>query len=208
MSFDAYQYLWPPRPEQAIPKTLLSYYEKQRWIAQVKKNGTCTVLYVRPDKQVIVKTRHKTDHKLWTPSEEFCSQFESLPGNGWYVFAGELLHSKTKHIKDTIYLFDLLVDDGIYLVGATLQARLKRLYALFPTRVNTITNSHYIIAPKLWLAATIVKNFSERFAALCMPEDEGLVVKDPRAKLKLCVKATANAGSQVKCRKPTKNYSF
>lgn len=209
MTFDAYQYLWPPRPEKAIPDNLLGYYEQKKWIAQVKKNGTCTVLYVQPDRRVIVKTRHKSDHKAWKPSKEFTDQFqELLPGAGWFVFAGELLHSKTPHIKDTIYLFDLLVDNGNYLVGETLQARLKRLHTLFPRKVKTISNSHYVVTPKLWVAETITRRFQERFNKLDLKEDEGLVLKDPTAKLNFCVKMDSNSASQVKCRKPTKNYIF
>jgi len=209
VKFDAYQYLWPPRPEKAIPDNLLGYYEQKKWIAQVKKNGTCTVLYVQPDKQIIVKTRHKTDHKVWQPSKEFIEQFqELLPGAGWYVFTGELLHSKTPHIKDTLYLFDLLVDDGDYLVGETLQIRLRRLHALFPHKIKTVSKSHYVVTPKLWVAETITKKFREKFNKLNMSEDEGLVLKDPTAKLSYCVKLDSNSSSQVKCRKPTKNYTF
>lgn len=204
----AYQYFWPPRPEKAIPPNLLSYYEKKGWIAQVKKNGTCTVLYVRPDKSLITKTRHNSDHKLWTPSAEFTEQFEIIPGDGWYVFAGELLHSKTKHIKDTIYLFDMLVANGEYLAGQTLQHRLKLLHALFPRKARTLNHSHYVVAPKLWVAETITKRFLERFRALTPSEDEGLVLKDPQAKLQLCVKKDANRLWQVKCRKPTKTHGF
>lgn len=208
MNFDGYQYLWPPRPEVAIPANLLQYYEDKKWIAQYKKNGTCTLIYVRPDKTIITKTRHRTDHKQWTPKKEFAAQFSDLPGSGWYVFAGELLHSRTKHIKDTVYLFDLLVDDGEYLVGATLRARLDQLRALFPVQARAITKGHYVVTPTLWIARTIKANFTRIYKELTAKEDEGLVLKDPNAKLKLCVNPKSNSASQVKCRRPTKNYNF
>ena len=203
-----YQYLWPPRPRKQIPLNLLTYYEQQGWIAQLKKNGTCTVLYLTPDKKVIAKTRHKTDHKLWTPGQELTDQLALLPGKDWYVFVGELLHSKTKEIKDTLYLFDLLVDEGLYLAGHTLTNRLRRLHSLFPRRAKSIRSGHYVVSPKLWVAETIKSNFEKVFLSLSAPEDEGLVLKDPQAKLNWCVSQHANCATQVKCRRAAKTAGY
>jgi len=208
MIFNSYQYLWPPRPVNPIPDILLKYYEDKGWIAQYKKNGTCTVLYVNPAKEIIAKTRHKTNHKAWSPSQEFSDQFKNLPGDGWYVFTGELLHSKTPNIKDTIYLFDLLVDDSEYLVGYTLKERIARLHSLFPKRARAINNGHYVADSKLWIANSIKSNFNKVYKSLSLAEDEGLVLKDPHARLHLCINEHANEAWQIKCRKPTKNYSF
>lgn len=208
MSFNEYKYLWPPRPEKAIPATFLPHYEKRGWVAQYKKNGTCSLVYVKPDKSIIVKTRHNTDHAAWTPSEEFEKQFQFLQGQGWYVFVGEVLHSKTPHIKDTIYVFDILVSDGLYLVGSTFQARIDLLNSILPHNALDITKSHYVVLPKLWLARTIKSNFVEVFNNINEVENEGLVLKDPEATLNLCLREDSNNAWQLKCRRATKNYSF
>jgi hypothetical protein len=208
MIFNAFQYLWPPRPKKAIPPNLLKYYEDQKWIAQYKKNGTCTVLYIDPNKKMIVKTRHNTEHKAWHPSKEFAEQFSALPGEGWYVFAGELLHNKTPLIKDTLYLFDALVDNGEYLIGTTLKERIARLHDIFPKQARSINRGYYVSMPKLWIAETIKSNFLKVYKNLTFSEDEGLVLKDPNARLNLCSKADSNAAWQIKCRLPTKNHTF
>jgi len=202
MEFNEYKYLWPPRPSKAVPVNLLNHYERQGWIGQFKKNGTCTVLYVPPDKKIITKTRHNTDHKTWVPSREFAGQFITLPGNGWYAFAGELLRG------DTLYIFDLLVNNGDYLVDRTLDERLNQLRGLFPKKAASIRKSHYIANSKLWIAETISSNFVEVYKSLFSDEDEGLVLKDPKSKLSMCLTAESNSAWQIKCRKPTKKYTF
>jgi len=202
MEFNEYKYLWPPRPSKAVPINLLKHYENQKWIGQFKKNGTCTVLYVQPNKEIIAKTRHDTDHKTWSPRKEFAGQFATLPGNGWYVFAGELL------FNDTLYIFDLLVNNGDYLVYRTLDERLNQLRDLFPKKAASIRKSHYIANRKLWVAETISSNFVEVYEKLSSDEDEGLVLKDPQSKLNMCLAAESNSAWQIKCRKPTKNYTF
>lgn len=37
MRFDNYSYLYPPRPEKAVPRAMLSTYERMGYIAQAKK---------------------------------------------------------------------------------------------------------------------------------------------------------------------------
>ena len=60
MDYTEYSYLYPPRPDAKVPQGMLGFYEKRGWIAQVKKNGTCTVIFAHKDK-VIFKTRHGDD---------------------------------------------------------------------------------------------------------------------------------------------------
>jgi hypothetical protein len=64
----------------------------------------------------------------------------------------------------------------------------------------------------VWLAANRARAFAAWFAAICgqPPKTpiEGLVFKDPAAPLLPCVKPTANARWQSKCRRPTDHLSF
>jgi hypothetical protein len=46
------------------------------------------------------------------------------------------------------------------------------------------------------------------FNAIKNDEDEGLVLKNPKALLNVCHKISANAAWQVKCRKGHKNFGF
>lgn len=118
-----YGFMYPPRPEKAIPPELIAYYQSEGFIAQVKKNGTCTVIAVAPDHSLNIWTRHGERHKAWKPDPESPSlrAFKKLPKR-WFVFVGELLHSKGVGIKDTLYLFDILVDGKSLMSGCGLQS--------------------------------------------------------------------------------------
>lgn len=221
MKYESYQYLYPPRPERAIPVEQLGFFEKRGWVGQMKKNGTCTVLFVTPDKKVITKTRHDADHKMWSQNESRALEiFENLPGDNWYVFVIEVLHNKTSLIKDTMYIFDIMVNDGELLVGSTFTERMDILKELFnvvdeDNVVSLSNNSHYILNSNVWLARTITTGFKQimRIAnqqkpAEGAPLDEGIVLKDPNAKLNMPGRAKSNGGWQVKCRISHKNYDF
>jgi hypothetical protein len=206
MEYTSYQYLFPPRPEKAIPTGLLPFYAKKKWIGQYKKNGTCNILVMTPEYKFIAMNRHGEEHKAWAPTELSTAPFKLLEP-GWYVFVSEVLNNKVPGIRDTQYVFDLLVYKGVYLVGSTLSSRLSILHDMFSAHFIAETYSHYVITPNVWLAKTITSGFLKKFEAIENPEDEGLVLKNPEAELEHCMKG-ANNGWQVKCRKPHKNFSF
>lgn len=212
MKYERFEYLWPPRPnsKRAVPPSGpmgLSFYEKRGWVGQYKKNGTCNLIAVSPDKKLVTMNRHKEDHKLWNPTPGSSAAFKKLPGKGWYVFVAELLHSKVPGIRDTNYIFDVLVADGKYLVGTTFEERQEILADLFPKH-RSETESHRVIDDHTWVAKLLRGNFEEIFNRLHRPEDEGLVLKNPKGKLELCSRESTNTLWQVKCRRPHKNFSF
>lgn len=196
--FTRFEAFSPPRPEKAIPSRLLDTYEERGWIAQFKKNGIYTVLYVTPDKRILAKTRKETD-LVWTPPAGLSKQFSHL-NDAWYVFCCEHLHYKTKTIKDRLYLFDVLVFSGERLTGERLADRLQRLQGLFPCAAQAISAGFYVSSPNIWIAQTLTGRFREVYEGLSSPEDEGLVLKDPRAPLEPCG-PSRNKGWQVKCLK-------
>ena len=208
MDFDAYEYLWPPRPERSIPTNLLAMYQKRGWIAQAKMNGTCNVLAVSPTKEIVAMNRHKETHKLWTPTAASSAAFKALPGKGWYVFVTELLHSKVQGLRDINYIHDVLVANGDYLVGKTMVERQDILSKLFLTDKNEEENTHHVINKNTWLVKNRLANFGAFYESLDKPEHEGLVLKNPNAPLAYCFKQSSNADWSVKCRKQHKNYSF
>lgn len=219
MRYEGYTYLWPPRPKKAIPDNQLHFFEKRGWVAQMKKNGTCTVVFVSPEGEITFKTRHNADHKMWKPTEKSTAIFKNLPGEGWYVFVVEVLHNKTSQVKDTIYIFDILVNDGELLIGKTFLERMNMLKEIFgihdENNVVSLSNtSHYVLNSNAWLARTIEGNFEQvmRIANNQKPEvgaplDEGIVLKNPKSKLDTPNKNRNNSW-QVKCRVGHKNYDF
>lgn len=203
MNYDEYAYLWPPRPETKVPQATIPFYEKRGYWAQVKKNGTCTVIFAR-GLEVIFKTRHNDDHKQWSPLPEHVRFFQSA-STKWNVFVAELIHSKTPHIKNQLYIFDVLVLDGVHLEGTTFEERQKLLIARWPNAVDE--GDQFRINPYVSYAKNYTKDFAKLFTSL-KPEDEGLVMKQPTAKMRACFKPDSNSAWQVKSRVPTKNYGF
>lgn len=208
MLYDEFSYLWPPRPEQALDRTLLTTMEKRGFVTQVKKNGTCNVIFVAPDKTITTMSRHNAPHKQWTATPEVMKAFSSLGGSGWYVFVAELLHNKVAGLREVNYVHDILVNDGDYLVGRTQAERQEILRGLFLRGGETETYSHVIVNDNVWLPIEYRSGFLSLFNSLSRDEDEGIVMKDPRSKLALCSKQKSNIANLYKCRKPHKNFSF
>jgi hypothetical protein len=206
MKFTEWRYLYPPRPENAISKALLGRYEKMGYIGQAKLNGTCSVLGIAPGRESIkAMTRHNDIHKAWSPSGENLRAFQNLPGSGWYVFVAELLHSKG-NFKNINYIHEILVADGEYLLGYKWQERQDLLQSLFMS-TDDGSLSHKVIDENTWLVKNFTSGLPEAFDALVEPYYEGLVLKDPNSRLKICTES-GNSDWQVKARKPAKNYSF
>jgi len=129
--YGRFQYLFPPRPAVKVPQSAIAWYARRGYIAQKKKNGTCTLVFCH-GKDVIFKTRHPDEndgnHLQWSPLPEHLEFFGSL-GKGWNVFVAELIHSKVAGgPKNELYIFDQLVADGRELQGLT-QAQRQDLMA-------------------------------------------------------------------------------
>lgn len=214
MIITKFTYLSPPRPERAIPPAMLAFYEQLGWFAQLKKNGTCSVIYVSPEKEVTGYGRHGAEkHRSWSFTENSRKAFETLPGSGWYVFVAELMHSKVPGIRDTNYVHDILVSDGKYLLGTTYAQRLKIINQLLVGPDCTLEPGYWKKSDHLWIVRNFRENFAELFASLqkkdgagkdLHPGDEGLVLKNPSGLLSV----KNNGEWAVKCRKGTKLYGF
>lgn len=185
-------FLFPPRPENAIPPALIKGFERRGFVAQKKKNGTCQVISIFDD-MVTYRTRHNEPNKAWSPPAVMDKYFVGFPNT---IFIGELLHAKHPSVKNTIILFDVLQYLGTDLVGTTLAARLK------------ILNTFKPLTKQIQIIETYTEDFLGLYQSLSDPLDEGIVLKDPAARLRDCRRDGLNSGWQVKCRKGTKNYGF
>lgn len=188
-------FLYPPRPERAIAPSLIGLYESRGYIAQKKKNGTCTVVSINEAGKVSWYTRHGEAHKAWIPTKELTEFFSSFPDS---TFVGELLHSKGGGVKDTLCLFDVLKTPRDDMLGWSYQLRHQLL---------TYTIQNYI-PTHLHILENYTKDLRKLYDGLTDPLDEGIVLKDPNAVLRDCQRDGLNANWQVKCRRATKNYGF
>jgi len=198
MKYTDYTFLFPPRPENIIMPGMLVVFEKQKYVCQIKKNGTGSILAVSPEKRFFFKTRHGEDHKQWIVPNEVKEPFYSLPDR-WYYFCFELMHSKTKNVKNTMYIHDLLVANNNYLTGVKYIDRYNLLHSLF--KVKNSLPQYDEITDKVTIANNYNIGFEKIFRSLNTPEDEGLVLKDPQAELSLCIKESSNSSWMTKCRR-------
>ena len=190
--------IYPPRPEQLISYEELNRYEMMGYLAQIKMNGTCSIFETQPS-DPFCYTRHQTPHKLWRPAiSKALDPIKSLRPDT--ILVGELLHSKVAGgPKDTIYLFDIVQLEGRNLVGEPLELRLKMLENLF--KFQKVQPFYYEVTDQLWVVKSFYNDFLKVFQNLEKPWYEGLVLKNPNAKLKSCLKKSENSAWQVKCRR-------
>lgn len=210
MKFTEWNYMFPPRPDSAIPPSMLGYYEKREWLAQYKKNGTCTIIGISPEKEFIAMNRHADFHKTWQLTDHIKEELARLfKEKKWFVLCAEIMHLKGPAIKDTIYIHDMLVWKSEFLFDSTFLERAQMLDERLITNVES--QSHYVCDSegKIWFAKRFDKDFKGVFSSIKNTKiDEGLVLKDPEGKLRFCDSPDANSYWQVKCRHKSKGYAF
>jgi ATP dependent DNA ligase-like protein len=185
-----FRYITPPRTEVRLDPTMLRRYEGEGNVAQVKRNGTRSVIFVPPSGDIFAWNRHGEPHKAWgLPNgrrargvfsiENAMLLRQCLPAGSWNVVDSELLHSKTKSIKNIHYLYDILVYKGQHLTGTTYRERYDRLLDIFIGGAGEVVThfGHYELDPHTWLSRNYTENFLPLFNSLTAPEDEGLVIK-------------------------------
>lgn len=204
MKYNQFIPILPPRPTTSIPASNLGYYEKKKQIAQIKMNGTNNVIYVAPDRSLIALNRHKEKHKAWRFTKQSGKVFVGIPGNKWFVFNSELMHSKTPNMKDTNFIFDVFVFNGQYLLGETYRTRYNMLFDLLSDQITGEEFGYWQLGNNALLAKNITNGFGKVFDRLDRPEFEGLIIKDPEGVL------TINSASDwlIRCRKRHANYPY
>ena len=131
-------------------------------------------------------------------------------GKGWMVLNGEYTNKgKLDHnnnvFQNKFCLFDILVYDSQYLIGQTLQKRIDLLQKLYETGDEYINR----LSENFYLVNCYYNNFLETYNELIKIDlIEGVVLKRKNAKLEIGNSENNNSKSQIKSRKPTKNYKF
>ena len=209
MKYNKYTYRYPPRPETQIPASVLDDLDNEgEFLAQPKLNGSCMELYTN-GKEVIVMNRHKKPlaHKLDVDELRALHR-----GKGWMLLVGELMNKNKKDENNKYWnhkfvIFDILVNNGEYLIGSTFGERyllLEELYSHYDCKI--LLNS---ISDNCFRVSSITTEF-KMFFDMITPFDmyEGLVLKRINGKLENGISQKNNTRTQLKCRKPTKNYSY
>lgn len=194
-----------PRADKAVPASVLGMYERMGWWAQLKMNGTYSVLRVVDGVVVDTRNRHDEPHRAWKLTEDSAMIWREVPEGDW-VFCAELLHSKVPGIRDTHYIHDVVRREGKDLLGTTYESRYEMLLEVFGHLIGEMSSHYYTLDANTWLAKNHKpgEDYKKLFESLSRPEEEGLVLKNPKGVLH----PSNNNGWTVKCRRPFKNASF
>lgn len=199
-------YYYPNKPILVPPGSdiIREKSEDPDWWSEIKKNGTR--LGLKKDQgttklnfgDFVFWNRHKEVLKYY-PCPELLEELHSfrIP-NGTHIDA-ELLHHKTKLIKNFIYVYDIYLYKGEEVLE-TLEVRRKMIEDIFGGQYKHFQLSE--IYPdkfeELFNSDLIQKN----------PENEGLVMKSKHGKIQWSLKTCLDVGWQIKVRKPSGSYHF
>lgn len=211
MKYMNYRYLYPPRPRNAVNPKDLDFWDNGSLIAQPKLNGSNCVIFTDGE-DFFVMNRHKqrlTNFKI--DNSELSKIYR---GNGeWMIINGEYMNKSKSDENSNIFnhklvIFDILAYNGEYLVGSTFSERVDLLNGIYG-EVDSEKNYLYSISENMYRVKSYISDFENKFQEFIKVDMlEGLVMKRSNAKLEIGTSELNNVKSQLKCRKPTKNYKF
>jgi hypothetical protein len=209
--YSKFIYIYPPRPKNAIPSDELTFWDNDSLLGQPKLNGSNTTIYTNGEKHIVMNRHNQRLTNFRITDEEVASMYR---GNGeWMVINGEYMNKSQndetgRPFNHKFVIFDILVLDGNYLVGTTFEQRVAILNDLYG-QVDCEKEHLYGISENIYRVKSYNGGFLDLYNDLIKIDMyEGLVMKRKNAKLELGTNEMNNVKSQLKCRKPTKNYAY
>lgn len=203
------RYIYPPRPENKFPASGMDKFDNGKFMAQPKFNGSCVEIYLNLNDWKIMNRHNEKLNSFKIDKNEFNI---ITPDSGTNLIVGEYMNKSKKDENGDIFnnkfiIFDILVYNNEYLIGKTFKERIDLLY----NQISIIDENRY--SYKLSRNIYITKTFYGDFLNLWndfikIDMLEGLVLKIKNAGLEYGFNSKNNNKTQLKCRKPTKNYSF
>jgi hypothetical protein len=211
MKYASFRYIYPPRPKNPIPNTELSFWDNGSLIAQPKLNGSNCLIFTNGVKHIAMNRHNGRMTNFQIKDEEIAALYKGT--GGWTVLNGEYMNkSKQDETRNAFnhkfVIFDILVDDGDYLVGKTFEERIALLDSMFGQE-DSEKDYLYGISENVYRVKSYMNGFNMLYDRLT-PIDmiEGLVMKRKNARLEMGNTELNNVKSQIKCRKETKNYKY
>ena len=211
MKYLKYRYVFPPRPKNAIPNSELFSWDNGSMIGQPKLNGSNATFYTN-GVEVFVMNRHGDRlTRVEIKSEEILSLYKGT--GSWSAFNGEYMNKSKYDENKKIFnhkfvIFDILINDGDYLIGKTVEHRIRLLDEMFGK--NECDKDYlYSVSENIYRVKSYENNFNmiyDKFVEVDMLE--GLVLKRKNARLETSGSELNNTKMAIKCRKPTLNYKF
>lgn len=210
VAYSKFKYMFPPRPEYIISPDQLYKYETT-YLAQPKLNGSCCLIFIKQD-EIRNFGRHQNEKLTGFKLKPEELKILNCGNSEWNVIVGEYMNKNQNGIdgkpwNHKFVIFDILVHNGEYLLGSTLEERIKLLDELF----GTTDENEYLfkVSENIYRVKTFSDNFLERWNKITqIGMLEGLVLKKPNAKLERGLSEKNNTLWQSKCRKNCKLYRF
>lgn len=219
------QYIYPPRPNTAIPREMSIKLHTDPtgmwddWRAQLKYNDSRCVIKLRSDGAIEMWNRHneRMSYNIPIPLEEQLYELHSKLGPGYHMLDGGLIHQKHPHIKDTIVLWDILVDNSQHQIGTTYQERYSKLRSVATGGAYLYGPHHLgqkitqdIFTPNMWplQEAETAWDLVDAVNASGSIILEGLMLKNPTATLGFGFTEKNNEDWMVRSRISTGRHSF
>ena len=207
--YNKYRYIYPPRPEINLPSSELDKYDNGLWVGQPKLNGSNVTIFTNGTELHVYNRHNSPLSNVKMSNNEFLSLYR---GNGWFVLNGEYMNKSKINQKGNVFnqklvIFDVLVYNGVQTIGMTFDERIELLNKLFASTeydgyINKISENVYIVK-------SFYQNFKNTYEKIFQIDMyEGWVLKKKGSKLKNGLSEKNNTDTQMKFRKPTKNYSY
>lgn len=208
MAFE--NYVYPPRPEKKFPATSLAMFDRMKiFYGQPKLNGSCCVAVCNGEKINFYNRHKETFAKFIFSGQELRANFKE---QGLTIFCGEYLNKSQNdengnNTNGRLCLFDVIWYDGKSLVGTKLEYRQELLRKIFKAE-------HYNdwldrVSNNLFIVKNFETNFEDEWNKMIKHDVyEGLVLKRKDGILRPGSTEKNNMDWQIKCRKPTKNYTY
>jgi hypothetical protein len=209
MVYKNFKYIYPPRPKNAVSPEDLDFWDNNSLIGQPKLNGSNCLIFTNGDSHFIMN-RHKQRLSGFKLSDQINDIYK---GDDWMILNGEYMNKSKSDENNEVFnhkfvIFDILAYNGEYLVGSTFSERIDLLDDLYGFD-DSERDYLYKISDNFYRVKSYNNGFKKIFDDLT-PIDmiEGLVMKRKNAKLEIGATELNNVKSQLKCRKPTKNYKY
>lgn len=211
MKYPKYRYIFPPRPKNAVPKSELFSWDNGSMIAQPKLNGSNATIYTNGIELFTMNRHGDRLTRVEIKSGEILSLYKGT--GGWSAFNGEYMNKSKydenkKLFNHKFVIFDILINDGDYLIGKTVEHRIRLLDEMFGK--NECEKDYlYSVSDNIYRVKSYENNFNmiyDKFVEVDILE--GLVLKRKNARLESSGSELNNTKMAIKCRKPTLNYKF
>lgn len=206
-----YRYIYPPRPKNAISPDDLNFWDNNSLLAQPKLNGSNCLIFTNGDKFVVMNRHNQRLTNFRLTDNEVKDIYRG--NGGWMILNGEYMNKaksdeNRQEFNHKFVIFDILAYENDYLVGQSFQQRIELLDSIYG-KVDSEKEYLYSITTNVYRVKTYESGFKELFDKIT-PIDmvEGLVMKRKTAKLEIGTSELNNVKSQLKCRKPTRNYKY